>query len=122
MGKSLETVNECIRKYEMFEEAICFRGKIYMGMNFYHKAEVDFKTIISSTTKPSFLSFVGLADCFRSQGKVEKALALYHRALEAIGAKDGIGHKQEIQLKMAICLYQLDRLSESHALLEELSK
>jgi len=37
-------------------------------MNFYHKAEQDFKLAIN-LPKASFLSFVGLADCFRFQGK-----------------------------------------------------
>jgi tetratricopeptide (TPR) repeat protein len=66
-------------------------------MNFYHKAEVDFKSIINNNSKPSFLSFVGLADCYRFQGKIDKALMLYQRALDVLGAKEhsrDIAHKQ----------------------------
>lgn len=109
MGKSLETVNECIRKYEMFEEAICFRGKLHIALNYYHKAELDFKSIISNTSKPSFLSYVGLADCLRFQGKLDKALGLYTRALDVLSNNDqrDLPHRQEIELKIAICLYQL---------------
>lgn len=70
MGRSLETVNECIKKYEMFEEAVCFRAKIYMGMNFYHKAELDFKSIVATNPNPSFLTYLGLADCYRFQAKL----------------------------------------------------
>jgi tetratricopeptide (TPR) repeat protein len=79
----LEIVSECIKRYELFEEAICFRGKVYMGMNFYHKAEIDFKTVINNLSHPSFLSYVGLADCFRFQGKTDKALTYYCKALES---------------------------------------
>jgi tetratricopeptide (TPR) repeat protein len=93
----------------MFEEAVCFRGKLYMAMNFYHKAEVDFKSIISSTSKPSFLSYAGLADCHRFQGKLDRALVAYTRALEVLPSKDArdAAHRQDIELKVAICLYQL---------------
>lgn len=93
----METVNDCIKKYELFEEAVCFRGKIYIGMGYYHKAEVDFKSIINHTSKPSFLCFVGLADCFRFQGKPDKALSSYYRAFESLNIKENsrdIGHKQ----------------------------
>ena len=93
----------------MFEEAVCFRGKLYMAMNFYHKAELDFKSMINNTSKPSFLSFAGLADCHRFQGKLDKALTAYSRALEALPSRDSrdVAHRQEIELKVAICLYQL---------------
>lgn len=53
-------------------------------MNFYHKAELDFKTIIATNPAPSFLTFLGLADCHRLQAKPQKALALYHHALETL--------------------------------------
>jgi tetratricopeptide (TPR) repeat protein len=108
----------------MFEEAVCFRGKLYIAMNFYHKAELDFKSIIAASPAPSFLSFVGLADCQRFQGKLERALALYARALDALPAKDSrdLAHRQDIELKVAICLYQLERFGESHGLLEGLAK
>ncbi len=78
-------------------------------MNYYHKAEVDFKSIITNTSKPSFLSYVGLADCLRFQGKLDKALALYTRALDTLATNDhrDLPHRQEIELKIAICLYQL---------------
>ncbi len=93
----------------MFEEAVCFRGKLYMAMNFYHKAELDFKSIITGTSKPSFLTYAGLADCHRFQGKLDKALSAYSRALEALPSKDSreAAHRQDIELKVAICLYQL---------------
>jgi hypothetical protein len=67
-----------------------------MGMNYYHKAEVDFKTIINHTTKPSFLSFVGLADCYRFQAKSEKAITYYYRALETLNSKENrdAAHRQ----------------------------
>lgn len=51
-----------------------------MNMNFFHKAEQDFKTVINYP-KPSFLSFSGLADCYRSLGRIEKALHYYEKAL-----------------------------------------
>jgi tetratricopeptide (TPR) repeat protein len=117
-------VSECIRKYENFEEAICFRGKIYMNMNFYHKAEQDFKLSIN-LSKASFLSYVGLADCYRFQGKVEKALTMYYKSLEILGQKDSqreINHKPEIQMKMAICLYQMEKYDQSQGILQELAR
>jgi tetratricopeptide (TPR) repeat protein len=66
-----------------------------MNMNFYHKAEQDFRQSIS-LPKASFLSYVGLADCYRFQGKLEKALTYYYRALEVLATNDSVredGHK-----------------------------
>jgi hypothetical protein len=55
-----------------------------MSMNFYHKAEIDFKTVINNLSSPSFLSYVGLADCYRFQAKTDKALTYYCKALDSI--------------------------------------
>ena len=93
-------------------------------MNFYHKAEQDFRQSIS-LPKASFLSYVGLADCYRFQGKIEKALTYYYRALEVLASNDSVredSHKSEIQLKVAICLYQLEKYPQSHQLLQDLTK
>jgi tetratricopeptide (TPR) repeat protein len=78
-------------------------------MNFYHKAEQDFRQSIN-LSKASFLSYVGLADCYRFQGKVDKALTVYYKSLDILSGKDiqkEANHKPEIQLKIAICVYQL---------------
>lgn len=80
-----------------------------MNMNFYHKAEQDFRQSIN-LSKASFLSYVGLADCYRFQGKFDKALTVYYKSLDTLSQKDSqreANHKPEIQLKIAICLYQL---------------
>jgi len=65
----MEIVNECVRKYEQFEEGICFRGKIFMNATQYYKAEADFKMAVA-LSNASFLSYVGLGDCYRFQGKL----------------------------------------------------
>lgn len=79
--RSIEVVSEAIRRYEHFEEALCFRGKLYIGAGLYHKGEMDFKAALGHG-RSSFLGCSGLADCYRLQGKLDKALHYYRKSVE----------------------------------------
>ena len=92
ISSSLEVINECIAKFEVFEEAICFRGKIYMSQKYYNRAENDFKTAISFKNA-TFLSYVALGDCYSSQGKPERAIQLYKKGLEIL--QKNLSHSEE---------------------------
>jgi tetratricopeptide (TPR) repeat protein len=71
----------------------------------------------------SFLPHHSLGDCYKAQGKPEKALAPYLRALELLGRQEGTQClRLEMQLKVAVCLYQLDRWADSLSILEEVGR
>jgi Tfp pilus assembly protein PilF len=65
---SFETINVCLHKYPGFEEALCFRGRLYLQRGECGRAEEDFKAAVG-VRKPSFLSYVGLADCYRAMNR-----------------------------------------------------
>lgn len=74
------------------------------------KAENDFKAAII-LKKTSFLTFVGLGDCYRAMNKNQAAIDLYKKAKQGLvnteNATRNKEHILDIELKMAICLYSL---------------
>jgi predicted negative regulator of RcsB-dependent stress response len=51
-----------------------------MALNYYHKAEQDYKAL-TMHPEASFLSFNSLGDCYKAQGKPDKAISSYIKAL-----------------------------------------
>jgi len=64
-----------------------------------------------------------LGDCYRAQGKPDKAIGPYIRAIELLGKQEGTeGLLKEMSLKLGICLYQIERFQESLKFLDEAGK
>lgn len=101
--------------YPFFEEGICFRGRLHLNLKNYHKAQLDFKCAVG-LRKGSFLSLMGLADCLNATNRSEKALEYYKRAKEALmQLKNNKYNEQiyDIQLKIGVCLYSMQKYDES---------
>jgi len=81
MSKSLETVSYCLKRNPDYQEALCFRGKMYLQMNNLLKARVDFKELSQINSK-SYLAQIGLADCQRLEGQLDSAIDLYEKGLK----------------------------------------
>lgn len=109
-------MDRCLQKYPQFEEALCFRGRLHMQTLNLCKAESDFKaaTVLKKT---SFLTFVGLGDCYRAMNKNEAAIDLYKKARQGLLCSEKLSRSKQniwdIELKMGICLYSLQRFKQS---------
>lgn len=42
---ALAAANECVRRFPRFEEGLCFRGKLLLGMARFQQAEHDFSLL-----------------------------------------------------------------------------
>ena len=120
--KSHELVGKCIKKAPFFEEAICFRAKLYMQMSNYVQAELDFRNAVGLNPQ-SFLGLVGLADCLRFAGNYESAIKGYKQSKAVLNSSNSSKDKMqaEIDLKIAICLYCMERTEECIAMLRSLA-
>lgn len=113
---ALTTANECVRRFPRFEEGLCFRGKLLLGMAKFQQAEHDF-SVLAGRPESSFLTHNALGDCYRAQSRPEKALSSYVRALEMLeGGEESL--LREVKLKIGVCLYQLERWEDALRILE----
>lgn len=83
LNKALEMVNQSIKTESRFEDAYCYRAKIYIKMGEHGKAENDYKTAIRLNHK-SWMAYNGLADCYRARFQYEMAIKYYDKVIQFI--------------------------------------
>lgn len=87
-------MGKCIKKAPFFEEAVCFRGKLYMQMNNYVQAEIDFRNAVGLNSQ-SFLGLMGLADCQRFSGNYEGAIKAYRQSKTVLNSNNSSKDKMQ---------------------------
>ena len=108
-NKSLEIMDNCLRMYPHFEEALCFRGQLNLQMGCYMQAQVDFRAAVG-TKKNSYLGYMGLGDCLRAINRFDKAISLYQKAEERVREQHQKNRNLLLQLsfKISTCLYNTE--------------
>ena len=92
--KAFEAINHSIKNDSHFEDAFCYRAKLYVKVGEYAKGENDYKSAIKLNSK-SWMGYSGLADCYRIKFHYQLAIKYYDKVI-SIFQEETIKENSEI--------------------------
>ena len=82
----METINEVLKIDNKYEQAYCFRAKLYVVMGEFQKACFDYRQVLRWSQR-MWEAWGGLGDYYTQTNNYTQAYKCYIRAQECIQAK-----------------------------------